>query len=133
MYFCYVLWSRVAGRYYIGISADPVRRLAQHNAGVSRWTRRWAGTWQLVWERSFSTLSEARAFERRLKRQKGGLGFYHLTGLDSPEEGSAGLVHREGVGMRGGEGKKVELWSGVDKVNGKFDCGVEQPGSSSGS
>ena len=80
-YCCYVLWSRAAGRYYIGVTEDVDKRLAEHNAGVSKWTHRHAGTWTLAWQKEFPSLGDARRFENRLKAQKGGNGFHELTGL----------------------------------------------------
>ena len=65
-------------RRYVGVSSDVERRLAQHNAGVSRWTRG-RGPWQLVWQSVPMSLGEARQLENRLKRQKGGNGLeYYL-------------------------------------------------------
>jgi len=68
------------GRFYIGLTDDVDRRLAQHNFGVSIWTRH-RGPWQLVWSKGPLSLTEARKLERLLKRQKGGQGFFNLTGL----------------------------------------------------
>jgi predicted GIY-YIG superfamily endonuclease len=68
--------------FYIGLSENPAARLIQHYTGVSRWTRN-RGPWKLVWESRPMTLTEARKMENQLKRQKGGRGFYQLTGLDS--------------------------------------------------
>ena len=81
-YHVYVLWSPDAGRFYIGVSANPSLRLQQHNQGKSRWSKRYAGTWRMVWTRPFPDLSEARRFENLLKKQKGGQGFWNLTQLD---------------------------------------------------
>ena len=78
-YQVYVL-RNPAGRLYIGLSEDVSLRVTQHNAGVSDWTRS-RGPWSLMWTSGFLTLSEARKLESLLKRQKGGLGFYKLTGL----------------------------------------------------
>jgi len=69
-----------AGRFYIGLSDAVTRRLAQHNAGVSTWTRA-KGPWRLVWCSKRLSLSESRKLELTLKRQKGGVGFCRLTGL----------------------------------------------------
>jgi putative endonuclease len=78
-YRIYVIQNR-EGKFYIGLSDDVARRVEQHNAGQSRWTKR-RGSWTIVWQSSELSLSEARKLEKRLKRQKGGHGMFHLTGL----------------------------------------------------
>ena len=78
-YQVYVLQNRER-RFYIGLSEDVQARLEQHNQGTSKWTRS-RGPWNVVWTSSQMTLSEARKLENLLKRQKGGSGFYRLTGL----------------------------------------------------
>ena len=80
-YFVYVLWSASARKFYIGISEDPTVRLLQHNSGVSKWTARHA-PWEIVHVEQHENYSSARKRELLLKRQKGGTGFYTLTGLD---------------------------------------------------
>jgi len=75
-YFAYVLRNGV-GRSYIGVSSDPVRRLAQHNAGESTWTARHR-PWALEWSSRPLSLSAARQLENRLKAQKGGAGLATL-------------------------------------------------------
>src|SRR5437868_5465048 len=72
-----------SGTFYIGLSEDLATRLAQHNSGVSSWTRN-RGPWKLAWQSVEMSLGEARKLENRLKRQKGGRGFYQLTGLREP-------------------------------------------------
>ena len=67
-------------KYYIGLSDDVARRLTQHNTGVSAWTPS-RGPWSLVWTSDHMSLSAARKLENLLKRQKGGHGFYKITGL----------------------------------------------------
>jgi predicted GIY-YIG superfamily endonuclease len=79
-YQVYVIQNN-GGRFYIGLSDDVARRLHDHNTGVSTWTRR-RGPWQLRWTSEPMSLSEARRLENWLKRQKGGNGFYQMTGLD---------------------------------------------------
>jgi putative endonuclease len=78
-YRVYVLQNR-EGKFYIGLSADVANRLADHNAGRSRWTKG-KGPWHLVWESEGLALSAARKLENRLKRQGRGSGFYSITGL----------------------------------------------------
>jgi predicted GIY-YIG superfamily endonuclease len=81
LYFLYILWSKSGCRFYIGISEDPHARLAQHNEGRSMWTAR-NRPWELVHVESYRNYTEARKREICLKKQKGGVGFYALTGLD---------------------------------------------------
>ena len=78
-YRVYVL-QNLKDRFYIGLAADVDHRLADHNAGTSRWTRG-KGPWVLVWKSEELSLSDARRLENALKRQKGGSGFYKMTGL----------------------------------------------------
>jgi putative endonuclease len=79
MYRVYVL-QNLSGRRYIGLSEDPTKRLAQHNAGLSRWTSA-HGPWRIVWLSEPMSLSDARKLENKLKSQKGGHGFEQVTGL----------------------------------------------------
>jgi putative endonuclease len=72
-----------AGRFYIGLSENVTVRLQQHNSGISQWTRH-RGPWSLVWTSEPLSLSDARKLENRLKAQKGGAGFWALTGLEPP-------------------------------------------------
>jgi putative endonuclease len=79
LYQVYVL-RNPSGKFYIGLSENVAVRLAQHNSGISKWTKAWV-PWTLVWSSNLLSLSEARKLENFLKRQKGGDGFYKRTGL----------------------------------------------------
>jgi putative endonuclease len=79
IYSVYVL-KNPAGRFYIGVTDNVCRRVIQHNSGISNWTRG-KGPWALVFEKNGMNLSAARKFEIELKRQKGGDGFFRVTGL----------------------------------------------------
>ena len=79
VYHVYVL-RNPQKRHYIGLTDNVPRRVEQHNHGVSQWTKS-RGPWQLIWISESCSLSEARILENRLKQQKGGVGFYRLTGL----------------------------------------------------
>ena len=68
------------GRFYIGISENVDVRVSQHNEGVSTWTKH-RGPWLLRWTSEAMSITEARKLENFLKRQKGGDGFYRITGL----------------------------------------------------
>ena len=80
MYWCYVIYSETRCQYYIGVTDDVTRRVQDHNNGISKWTKG-KGPWQLECSREFMSLGDARKFENILKRQKGGEGFYQLTGI----------------------------------------------------
>jgi putative endonuclease len=86
-YQVYVLRNR-NGRFYIGLSENVRVRVQQHNEGVSKWTRSHR-PWNLVWTSKPMSLSDARKLENLLKKQKGGDGFYRLTGLKQ-SQGSSG-------------------------------------------
>jgi putative endonuclease len=74
--------KNAAGKFYIGLSENVQIRLQQHNQGVSKWTRH-REPWSLVWTSESLTLANARKLGKRFKRQKGGVGFRFLTGLQS--------------------------------------------------
>jgi putative endonuclease len=82
-YRVYVL-QNPARKFYIGVSDDVERGLQQHNADQSQWTKR-KGPWHLAWTSGATSLSEARKLENLLKRQKGGSGFYRITGIADRE------------------------------------------------
>jgi putative endonuclease len=67
-------------RFYIGVSENIAKRLEDHNSGLSQWTKN-KGPWLLLWTSQAMSLSQARQLENRLKRMKGGNGFYRFTGL----------------------------------------------------
>ena len=78
-YFVYVLWSRAAGRFYVGVSAEPGQRLQQHNESGSRgWTARHR-PWILVHTEPYENYRLARKREIELKAQKSGQGFFQGT------------------------------------------------------
>jgi putative endonuclease len=78
-YSVYVLQGPTC-KLYIGFTNELARRLKQHNAGQSKWTKG-KGPWRIVWKSEMLSLSEARKLENKLKRQKGSDGFYRFTGL----------------------------------------------------
>jgi predicted GIY-YIG superfamily endonuclease len=71
------------GRHYIGLTENVGVRLQQHNVGESKWTARHR-PWTLIWQSDELDLGAARKLENLLKRQKGGSGFYQLTGMRKP-------------------------------------------------
>ncbi len=56
-------------RYYVGSTNNLERRLQEHSRGHTYSTRR-IGEWFLIWRKSYPTLAEARAIEKKIKRWK---------------------------------------------------------------
>jgi putative endonuclease len=83
MAYCVYVIRNPRGRFYIGFSENIDIRVQQHNAGMSR-SIRGRDRWRIVRQRDFLTSSAVRELELELKKQKGGNGFYKLTGLQRP-------------------------------------------------
>ncbi len=71
MFYTYILRSKSDSRQrYIGSTSDLVARLAEHNAGRSSHTAKFA-PWKVETYVAFDTLAKAQAFERYLKSGSG--------------------------------------------------------------
>ena len=71
MRYVYLLQNEaVAGQRYVGTTSDPKQRLADHNAGKSPHTSKYA-PWKLVTHIAFSEERKAEPFERYLKSGSG--------------------------------------------------------------
>lgn len=71
MRYVYLLQSEaVAGQRYVGITSDLRKRIAEHNAGRSPHTSKYA-PWRLVTYVAFSDEQKAETFERYLKSGSG--------------------------------------------------------------
>ena len=70
MFKVYVLWSEKLQKRYIGSTSNVEERIKNHNNGNSKFTK--GGIpWKLVYQESFSTVSEARKRELFLKSGQG--------------------------------------------------------------
>ncbi len=78
-YFLYILWSQSSHRFYIGITENVEKRFKQHNDGISKWTAKFR-PWTIALVEAYPDYTDARKREILLKKQKGGNGFYRLTG-----------------------------------------------------
>ena len=67
MHYLYVLESLKCKRRYIGIAANTIKRLAEHNASKISSTKAYI-PWRIVWVESFSNKFTAAARERELKK-----------------------------------------------------------------
>ena len=86
MFYVYVLKSLTDGKLYIGQSEHFERRLAEHQAGMARYTRG-RGPWSVILTEEYLTRAEAMGRERFLKT---GQGRVFLKGIASSSEGRAG-------------------------------------------
>lgn len=69
MAYVYILESQRDKRYYIGSAVDLKSRLRHHRGGFTHSTRRF-GELKLVFNQEYTSLSEARGIERKLKKLK---------------------------------------------------------------
>src|SRR3989304_1549432 len=80
----YILENEL-GRFYVGSTGRPPEfRLAEHNAGLSRWTRA-HGPWRLVYWETYNDKHPALARERFLKTGGGGRAGQRVVGGRSRE------------------------------------------------
>jgi putative endonuclease len=86
MYYLYVLRSKQDEKFYVGITDDVNRRLAQHNAGFSKYTSK-SMPWELIYYEAFTTQKLARIRELKLKNHARGIQELKKRILDESGEG----------------------------------------------
>lgn len=69
MHYVYVLHSDRLGKYYVGRTENISKRLEDHNAGRSTYTKR-GRPWVLVYEERFEEKADAIAREMEIKKRK---------------------------------------------------------------
>ena len=69
MYYCYILYSKVLDKYYIGHTSDLESRLKKHLTNHKGFTGI-VSDWQIVYFETFENKSEAYARERAIKKRK---------------------------------------------------------------
>lgn len=67
-HYVYIIYSPSHDVYYKGYSTDYLRRLEQHNAGKTTYTKN-KGPWKLVYAEELGSKKEALIKEKMLKRQ----------------------------------------------------------------
>lgn len=70
MYKVYVLKSQASGYRYVGQTSNLSKRVKDHNSGESKYTKN-RGPWELVYNESYQSRSEAVNREKYLKTGKG--------------------------------------------------------------
>ena len=81
-YFVYIIYNKVADKYYIGQTYDLEKRISEHNSGVSKYTAKYSGGWKIVYNEKFSTRANAMRREKFLKNQKNKNFYKRLANLD---------------------------------------------------
>ena len=84
MFFVYILQSQFSGRFYIGYSESPDRRLTEHNSGKVKSTRPYR-PWVKVYTEPFDTEIEAMRREKHLKAMKSRAYLINLIGQTRPD------------------------------------------------
>jgi putative endonuclease len=69
MFFVYIIQSQKNGRFYVGYSDNPDRRLLEHNSGKVTSTRL-LRPWKKVYTESYCTQLEAMRRELEIKARK---------------------------------------------------------------
>ena len=69
MYYVYILRSETTNTFYIGCTDNIDRRIKEHNAGLSKYTKA-KRPWIIEYKEEYNTLSEARSRERKIKSWK---------------------------------------------------------------
>ena len=68
-YYVYILKSQIDGTYYKGVTSDFIKRLHDHNSGLSVYTSR-KMPWNIIYVEVHSTKQSALIRERKLKKCK---------------------------------------------------------------
>jgi putative endonuclease len=68
-YYLYILVSKSSGKYYVGISQNPKRRLEYHNTLEKGFTSRYR-PWEIVFTKEYNSKKEAMISEKKIKSWK---------------------------------------------------------------
>ena len=77
MWYVYIIRNDTNKRFYIGVTEDIEKRIAQHNKSKRRSITHF-GNYYLVHSEQFPTFQEARKREQQIKAYKGGNAFKKL-------------------------------------------------------
>jgi putative endonuclease len=69
MFYTYILYSKTADKFYIGMSESPEERLKKHQTKHKGFTNI-SSDWKIVFTREFTTKTEALSFEKKIKSWK---------------------------------------------------------------
>jgi putative endonuclease len=80
-YFIYIIYNNSLDKFYIGQTDNLERRVFEHNNGLSGYTSRFKGNWNLLYSEIFDSRAEAMKREKFLKKQKSKVFYRKLCGL----------------------------------------------------
>ena len=80
LYTVYILQSEIDNSFYIGYTSNLYNRIAQHNSGMSHYTKRKL-PWKLVYSEEYTTKTEAIKRELEIKKRKSKRYIYKLINL----------------------------------------------------
>ena len=70
MYYCYILFSNITNKYYVGSTGDELsERLRRHNSNHDGFTGK-ANDWKIVHSETFNNKQDALKREREIKNKK---------------------------------------------------------------
>ena len=86
MYYCYILYSKLADKFYIGYTENLTERLKKHNANHKGFTGK-NSDWEIVYFEIFETKILAYARERVIKNWKSRIKIIELINKDKSSAG----------------------------------------------
>ena len=70
IFFVYIIYNKKHNKFYIGQTHDLSKRLKEHNSGLSKYTSKHDGDWELKYKEELESRSSAFRREKFLKKQK---------------------------------------------------------------
>jgi len=69
-FYTYIAHNSKHNKFYIGQTDNLIRRINEHNSGMSNYTSKYDGEWKITYYETFDSRSDAMKREKFLKKQK---------------------------------------------------------------
>ena len=69
-YNVYIIYNSKYDKFYIGQTNNLYARIKEHNLGLSEYTSKYSGKWELKYKETYQTRSQVMKREKFLKKQK---------------------------------------------------------------
>jgi len=89
-YYTYIAYNAKHDKFYIGQTNNLCKRITEHNLGVSNYTSKYDGKWEMLYKEEFNSRSDAMQRERFLKKQKNKEFYRKLCKINISENPSVG-------------------------------------------